>query len=274
MTWWGMILGGAFGYMLGGPLGAVLGAALGRSFGRAAASADADYRDGRMGGGIPHERAQLAFFTATFGVMGHVAKADGQVSREEIGIANEMMRELGLDEMQREAAREIFNEGKEPDFPLDDVLEQLRSECRRSSNLLRMFMELQVQAACADGEMDARERELLRYIAARLRISEREFAEIERLVTAGMHGRQEQRRGGGPSLEDAYATLGVSPDTPDDEVRRAYRRLMNRHHPDKLQAKGLPEQMMRAATERTQQIKAAWDRVKAERAKTDSRRAA
>ena len=70
----------------------------------------------------------------------------------------------------------------------------------------------------------------------------------------------------GPSLEDAYETLGVSPNAPDDEVKRAYRRLMNRHHPDKLAARGLPDEMMRAATERTQQIKAAWDTVKTERA--------
>ena len=70
----------------------------------------------------------------------------------------------------------------------------------------------------------------------------------------------------GPSLEDAYATLGVSPEAPDTEVKRAYRRLMSRHHPDKLAAKGLPDEMMRAATERTQQIKAAWDRVQSARA--------
>ena len=70
----------------------------------------------------------------------------------------------------------------------------------------------------------------------------------------------------GPSLEDAYTTLGVPPNAPDDEVKRAYRRLMSRHHPDKLAAKGLPEEMMRTATERTQQIKAAWETVKSARA--------
>ena len=72
------------------------------------------------------------------------------------------------------------------------------------------------------------------------------------------------------SLEDAYATLGASPDASDAEVKRRYRRQMSRHHPDKLASKGLPEEMMRAATERTQQIKAAWDTVRKDRAQNRS----
>ena len=64
------------------------------------------------------------------------------------------------------------------------------------------------------------------------------------------------------SAEQAYAVLGVSPHEADADVKRAYRRLMNQHHPDKLVAKGLPEEMMRAATEKTQEIKAAYERVK------------
>ena len=253
-----MLLGGTFGYLVGGPIGAVLGAALGRSFGRAVGSVNADQPDLSV-----RERAQLAFFTATFGVMGQVAKADGHVSPDEIRLANQVMDELGLDPEQRRAARAIFNEGKSHRFPLDDVLDQLRSECGRATNLLRMFLEIQVQAAWADGGVHPEERRLLRHVAARLGFSAAICDEIERMVGAGTRG--PSRASAGPSLEDAYATLGVSADAPDAEVKRAYRRLMSRHHPDKLASKGLPEEMMRAATERTQQIKAAWDRVQAAR---------
>ena len=258
MSWWGMLLGGTFGFLVGGPIGAVLGAALGRHFGRAVGSIEA----GAGGDGPGVERAQLAFFAATFGVMGQVAKADGHVSPDEIRLANRVMDEFGLDAEQRRAARAIFNEGKSSRFPLDDVLDQLRSECGRATNLLRMFLEIQVQAAWADGGVHPEERRLLTRVAARLGFSEAVYLEIERMVGAGAHARQTS----GPTLEDAYATLGVSPDTPDAEVKRAYRRLMSRHHPDKLASKGLPEEMMRAATERTQQIKAAWDRVQSARA--------
>lgn len=269
MSWWGMLLGGTFGFLVGGPIGAVLGAAVGRSFGRAVGSVEA-------GSGPPgasgRERAQLAFFAATFGVMGQVAKADGHVSPDEIRLANRVMDELGLDLEQRRAARAIFNEGKSSRFPLDDVLDQLRAECGRSTNVLRMFLEIQVQAAWADGGIDPEERRLLLRVAARLGFPEAAYLEIERMIGAGA---QTGGRSAGPTLEDAYETLGVSPDAPDAEVKRAYRRLMSRHHPDKLASKGLPEEMMRAATERTQQIKAAWDRVQAARAERarDGRRA-
>ena len=214
--------------------------------------------------GYRREQAQLAFFAAAFGVMGHVAKADGRVSREEIRLADSMMDQLGLRGEQRQAARALFNRGKSPDFPLGDIIDQLRSECLRGSNIRRMFMEIQFQAALVDGHLHPSERRLLRRIASRLGLSSAEFIELERMMHS-MHS-SARSNGEGPTLDDAYETLGVSPDAPDDEVKRAYRRLMSRHHPDKLAAKGLPEEMMRAATERTQQIKAAWDTVKTARA--------
>ena len=270
-----MLLGGTFGFLIGGPIGAVLGAALGRSFGRAVGRLEGIER--LEAGGAPdgfgepgvssRERAQLAFFTAAFGVMGQVAKADGRVSPDEIRLASRVMDELGLDAEQRRAARAIFNQGKSSRFPLDDVLDQLRSECGRATNVLRMFLEVQLQAAWADGGVHPEERRLLLHVAERLGFSRAVYDELERMVGASV-GAHSQRQAG-PSLEDAYATLGVSPDASDADVKRAYRRLMSRHHPDKLAAKGLPDEMMRAATERTQQIKAAWDRVQSARTGKD-----
>ena len=68
------------------------------------------------------------------------------------------------------------------------------------------------------------------------------------------------------SLEDAYKVLGVAPDSDDAQVKKAYRRLMNQHHPDKLVAKGMPEEMVKLATEKTQKIRSAWERVRDHRA--------
>ena len=256
MSWWSTLLGGAFGFMLGGPIGALIGATLGSSLG----GTRRRFQTGPPPG-YRREQAQLAFFAATFGVMGHVAKADGRVSPEEIHLANRVMDQLGLGREQRRAARALFNRGKSRGFPLDDVIDQLRSECLRGTNIRRMFLEIQFQAAWADGDIHPQERRVLRRIAMRLGLSEADFIQLERMMSSGMRLSRD-----GPTLDDAYETLGVSPDAPDDEVKRAYRRLMSRHHPDKLAAKGLPEEMMRAATERTQQIKAAWDTVKTARA--------
>ena len=258
MSWWGKLLGGTFGFMLGGPIGALFGAALGHGFDRGISSnlralPEADAQATRK------ERAQAAFFTATFGVMGHIAKADGRVSPEEIRLAGAVMDQLGMRGDMRTAARHLFNEGKAPDFPLDDILAQLRRECRYSLNLARLFVEIQLRAAYADGTVHPAERRLLDHIAGGLGLAAHELAQLERMVRA-------QIGPGDPdaplSTEDACAVLGVSPDASDVEVKRAYRRLMNRHHPDKLVAKGLPEEMMRAATEKTREIKAAYERVK------------
>ena len=258
MSWWGKVLGGTFGFMLGGPIGALFGAALGHGFDRGVSS-HLRALPGEDVQATRKERAQAAFFTATFGVMGHIAKADGRVSPEEIRLAGAVMDQLGMRGEMRAAAQRLFNEGKAPDFPLDDILAQLRRECRYSLDLARLFVEIQLRAAYADGAVHPAERRLLDHIAGGLGLAAHELAQLEGMVRA-------QLGPGDPhaplSAEDACTVLGVPPDASDAEVKRAYRRLMNRHHPDKLVAKGLPEEMMRAATEKTREIKAAYERVK------------
>jgi len=264
LSWWGKIVGGAFGYLLGGPLGAALGVALGHNF-------DAGLkRTAQFAGFDPgaQERVQTAFFTATFTVMGHIAKADGRVSEQEIALARGVMQHMQLDEDMMRTAMNLFNEGKDEDFPLDEALEQFRLECHRRHNLLRMFIEIQVQAAYADGVMHPNEQAMLLHICDCLHITRNEYAQIEAFILAQMHGRAQGGAGAGSqqspatSLKDAYAILGVNEKVGDKEIKRAYRRLMNQHHPDKLVAKGLPEEMMQVAKEKTQEIKAAYEQVK------------
>ena len=153
MAWWGTLLGGTLGYMLGGPLGALLGAALGRNF-------DHGLKLNGQQGFTPGdtERVQAAFFTATFSVMGHVAKADGQVTNDEIASARNIMAQMQLDAAQREAAIKLFNEGKQPGFPLDDVLIQFKQECHRRRNLMQMFIEIQIATVLADKNIHAAEK--------------------------------------------------------------------------------------------------------------------
>ena len=246
--------------MLGGPLGALLGAAAGHQFDtqpsavpRAALGEDAD------------ERLHTAFFTATFSVMGHLAKADGQVSQDEIRLASQVMDRLSLSPHLRELARHLFAKGKDADFPLDEVLRQLASETR-SRNLLRMFVEIQVFAAYADGQMHHAERRILERICAHLGFSASELKQVEALVQAEIeHDFSGPRNTQSGSLADAYALLGLAANADDAEVKRAYRRLMSQHHPDKLVSKGLPEEMMKLATAKAQQIKGAYERVKESR---------
>ena len=268
MSWWGKLVGGAFGFMIGGPLGAVLGAALGHNFDRGLEKVRLQFDPGAQ------ERVQAAFFTATFSVMGRLAKVDGRVSEDEIAFAREVMAQMALDEEQRRVAIRLFNEGKADDFPLDEALEQFRRECARSYNLKQMFLEILLQAGYADGRLDTAERDLLIHIFERLGLSRHHFEQLDAMVRAARHFGSAGAAGGGagyqtpPSrdhLKDAYAVLGVSKEVSDAEVKKAYRRLMNQHHPDKLVAKGLPEEMIKLATEKTQEIKKAYETVKQSR---------
>jgi len=261
LSWWGKLAGGAFGFMLGGPLGALLGAVLGHNLDKGLRGLEQD--EGIAPG--DQERVQTAFFTATFSIMGHLAKADGRVSKDEIALARTVMERMDLDGPMRKAAIELFDQGKQAHFPLDDVLEQFRRECRRRSTLIQMFIEIQLQAAYADGRLDTAEEQMLLHICQRLGIPEFLFRQLQRMVEAqhGFAGTGRQpHRAARPSLNDAYAMLGVSASASDAEVKKAYRRLMSQHHPDKLVAKGLPEEMMKLAAEKTGEIRKAYEQVK------------
>lgn len=259
MSWLGKVIGGAFGFMFGGPLGAVLGAALGHQFDKGLRGIG---HDGTAPGDT--ERVQLAFFTATFSVMGHLAKADGQVTRDEIALAEAVMARMELAPQLRTAAVRLFDQGKQAGFPLDEVLDQFRREAHRRRNLLRMFLEIQLQAALADGNLHRAERQVLERICDRLGLARAELAALEAMFRAERH-HQHTRPTQRPVLADAYAILGIDAQTPEAEIKRAYRRLLSQHHPDKLVAKGLPEEMMKLATQKTHEIRQAYEAVRAAR---------
>ena len=261
MSWWGKLVGGAFGFMLGGPLGAILGAALGHNFDKGVRGLTEEALDPGE-----QQRVQMAFFTATFSVMGAVSKADGRVSPEEIRLAEIVMREMDLDAEMKKTAKRLFGEGKQEQFPLDDVLQQFRYECHRRVTLMQMFLEIQLQAAYADGTLDPAELSLLKHICQQLGISEFVFRQLEQRVRAERHHSQAPGSATGEmSLKDAYAILNIKSNTTDTEVKKAYRRLISQHHPDKLVAKGLPEEMMKIASQKTHEIKLAYEKIKQHR---------
>ena len=256
MSWWGKLAGGAFGFMLGGPLGVLLGLVFGHQFdkGFAQLQADEDIT----------ETTQLAFFTATFAVMGRVAKSDGRVSESEIGHARRIMSQMSLDDAQEKAAMQLFSAGKADDFDLLGVLEQFRLECHRSRNLVQFFIEIQIMTAMADGELHSKERELLIDIAEKLHFSSSKFDHLLRLAQ-GLGSGAETFETDTDTLNRAYQVLGVTSEHTDADVKKSYRRLMNQHHPDKLVARGMPEEMVKLANTKSQEIRQAYDLVRGSR---------
>ncbi|MDF1765727.1 MAG: co-chaperone DjlA [Gammaproteobacteria bacterium] len=258
MSWWGKVVGGTFGFMLAGPLGALMGAAVGNYFDGGVVSAG-----GRLGLGET-ERVQSAFFTTTFALMGYVAKSDGRVTRDEIAVAERVMDQMRLNATQRKVAIKLFEQGKADDFPAQAILAQFRRESFRRSSLVQMLLEIVAATALADGVLHAQERATLEEVAAALGVS---ASRLDALLTrvSGQAG-FEDADASGEKLKAAYALLALKDTADMSEVKRAYRRQMSQHHPDKLVAKGLPEEMIDIATRKTQAIKSAYDLIRKARA--------
>ena len=246
----GKALGGLLGLAVKGPIGALVGLALGHQFDRGHAKIA-----GAASG--PETNVQELFFAATFAVMGHVAKSDGRVSETDIAYARAIMQRFDLNDARRKSAIEQFTRGKAADFPLDAVLNQLVRELRGRDRLVHQFVQIQVDAMLIDQRAHPRTRELLWRICERLGISRVDLAHMEANAHARLSGGSTKG-----NLDDAYKVLGVDASADAKAIKTAYRRLMNRHHPDKLIARGLPQEMMNEARQQTQAIQAAYETVK------------
>jgi DnaJ like chaperone protein len=268
MKWIGKLTGGLIGLAFG-PIGVAIGVMLGHQFDQAQEH-DAE------AGAPPGDVAAISqrFFRATFRVMGYVAKADGRVSEQEIAAARGVMADLRLDTAQVREAIALFTAGKQPDFDLAGELAELRAACRGRADILRIFLEIQVRAALAGNNLEGPVRPIMRRIAAATRVSDLELAQIETVLRIQRGGFYQQRPGNGQdsgsaagaeSLAQAYRVLETEAGASDAEVVKAYRRQLNRHHPDKLKANGLPESMLGHAKQRTQQIIEAYELIRARR---------
>jgi DnaJ like chaperone protein len=272
-NWAGKIIGATLGVLALGPLGAILGAFIGHQF-----------DSGRISGSIftgPDPRlVNELFFPTTFRVMGHIAKADGRVSEQEIASARAVMHALHLQPAQIQAAIGYFTEGKQAQFDLDSALARLRAAISGYPYLAQFFVEIQLQASLAGDGLSALPRARLQRVALLLGLSANDFARLESLLrfrqgaTMGGAGAGAGYGGGAGAstatasderIAQAYSLLEASPPMTDEEVVKAYRRQMSRHHPDKLQANGLPPSMLERAKERTQQIQAAYELIRQRR---------
>ena len=247
MGWFSTLSGGSLGMLIGGPIGGIIGAAIGYGLGNGADDAQSESGE---------EHTQAVFFSTVFATMGYVAKVDGRVSEEEVNFATVVMGEIELDSEERAFAMNLFREGKAPDFPIEDVLQQFHLECNDDPDMLNFFIWILLNVAYADGLVDTRERSVVRDIAAKIGIGREKLDEIEAEIRAESGGATSE-----PSLKDAYDVLGVSPDDSDAKIKKTYHSRVKDFHPDRLDSKGLPEEMMRFAENRMKEFSLAYERI-------------
>jgi DnaJ like chaperone protein len=271
MSWRGAFLGAVIGLLTtrsvwGAAVGALIGQLIEQSMSLGAAHGTRRAPRGRGSGSVS---ISDEFFRTTFELMGHVAKSDGRVSEAEIDAARRLMRELKLGAREIDIAIACFGAGKSAAYDAELGVERLRDACGQRYDLLRAFMELQLRAALAGNGISPPARAILTRAAERLGMSGLEFAYMEASLrarqTQGASAGSGRRATGAESLAECYTELEVDANSSDQEVTKAYRRQMSRHHPDKLIANGLPESMAQMAKEKTQRIQEAYEGIRAAR---------
>ncbi len=260
--YWGKIIGTLAGLVTLKPWFVLLGLFLGHQFDKGFVSRYRDFE--KQGTNLG--RVSDDFVRALFQTMGHLAKVDGRVTEHEIRAARMIMHRLGLSPAQVRRAIAWFDDGKRPAFPLRQTVRDARRGSVRSAAKRTLFLRLLLEVALAKDSLDHEERALLWTICNELNIGRVELAQLEAMIRAQRSFRRSPAGDADAArVRRAYRALGTSPDASNDEIKKAYRRLMNRIHPDKIASDNPDAAAVAEAERRTREVRSAYEMLKARR---------
>lgn len=271
MGWIGKLIGGTLGFVLGGPFGAIAGAAFGHTIDKTGEMGRIESPFGSGSGGeadpfarnhgfgapygrnvSPQQKAQITFFVGAFSMLAKVAQADGEVSREEVHKVEEFMdNDLRLDPESRKTAERIFHTAVRSDERFDDLAYQFYSEFQDQPQILELMIDILYRLAAADNKVVEEEQKLIDRAGEVFHFSAQRMETIRNRYVS--------------DLERYYAVLGLDSNASDDEIKRAYRKLVSDYHPDKIESKGLPEEFISFANEKFREIQEAYEKIKEQR---------
>lgn len=258
--WWGKLAGIFLGYLYAGPYGAMFGIMLGNLadriiFNYLFSPQWHHYRSASV-------EVQNLYYPTLFKVMGHLAKVDGHITEEDITVARQVMNEMRLHGYKKRMAMKCYNQGKLPSFDLHRALNLIHRLCSHHPGLLKLFVLTLYRTAKIDGINHLKEQKL-NIIFSRLGFVPLYRQGHYRHHHSGRHQSHFDYDNAKP-LDD-YSILGIKPLSSVAEIKRAYRKKISKIHPDKLIAKGASKKDIEIATNQTQMLQAAYDRIKSVR---------
>ena len=252
MIWPGTLAGAGIGYLIASIPGALLGALLGQALDRHLKLYSWAHLRERLGG-----RAAIHDDELLFVMLGRLAKCDGRVAASHIHQARTEMQRLNMDKSHQLRAINAFNRGKDGSDGLRSYLRRLRGDPDRTEGLLRACWRME----WADGRASRSERELIGVWGMWLGWTE---PQVEAL--AAEHDPMKRPPiTSADAYKGAMLLLGVQADTDPVTIKRAYRRLLSRHHPDKIAGSGASSLQVRVATDKTSELHNAYRLIKARR---------
>ena len=251
MGWNGAIIGGCIGSFVGRLPGVLIGGVIGHLLEEAVKPGKAARRS-----------PDAVFCGSAAAMLAKMAKADGRISKVEIAAVEAVFARLGFSHAARSYAIDVFRKAKDDSHSIYEYACDFAAVVR-NEEVRVIFYEMLWDIACADGELSESEKSILERITSSLRINPGWYGLFYReRFCSGYRG---QATSDQENIADAYSQLGVQPSASDDEVKKAYRNLAKRYHPDTLRAQGLPDEMIARANERMSKINAAWGAIKKER---------
>ena len=251
MGWFKYIVGGGLGAMIGGPLGAGIGVWLASGFGDGGTGA---YRIGARS----QEEAQAIFVTAMFAMLGKICKADGVVSTDEIKAIEDLIeQQLKFGTEERKFAISVFNEAKDNTTEFSEYAKQYFELTGRNRQVAESFLYILALMCWADGELHENEKALLEKAANEFKVYSGELQAIISAAKVARFGDGHTR-----TLANCYEILGCTESDSNDTVKKKFREMAKKYHPDSMANKGVPEEFIELANTKFHDVKSSYDQVK------------
>ena len=236
MTIWGKIIGSATGFALGGPIGALLGGAAGHALDKFKTKEK-----------LPEKLAlkQIGFTIGVIVLSAKMAKADGKVTKSEIKAFKE---KINVPDNEIKNVARLWDQAKKTTDGFEVYAKQISNLLEKNSSVLEELLNLLVIIAEADGKITNLEKIYLKEVSNIFGFSEQDF---ERICSSKLKKHIDQ-----------YKTLGVLKDTQLEEIKNKWKTLVMKHHPDRLIAQGIPQDIIETNTYRLKEINNAWDLIK------------